>query len=653
MGTLQLSLVLATFFLQLLSAHSSMLTIVNKCNYTVWPGVLSGSGAQTPPISPTGFILKPGELRNISVPTSWSGRVWGRTLCTTDHSGKFSCLTGDCNSSTIECSGFGTLASLAEFALNGAGGSSFYDVSFVDGYNLPMMISPQGGKCGSAGCASDLNGICPSELQVVNGSEVVACNSPCNAFGVPQYCCTGDYASPSKCKATLYSRFFKTACPTAYFYAYDDSVNTTFACAAADFAVTFCPPAFTSNAGDTEACRNCTASGGTCGFNSSNNQTICDCPFQSSLENECRPIDPSPSPSPSNGRISYGHGSSSKLQRNLIIGLIVGVTSAATMLVCVFFLWFKRNSLSNHFHRGKTKDNTTIGAFITNFGSFAPKQYSYREIKKMTNKFTEKLGQGGFGSVYKGKLSDGRFVAVKVLSESKGDGEDFMNEVTSIGRTSHVNIVTLLGFCYKRSKRALIYEFMSYGSLDKFIYSQGSDNQSRQLEWKTLYDIALGIARGLEYLHQGCNTRILHFDIKPHNILLDDNFCPKISDFGLSKLCNTKESVVSMTHARGTPGYIAPEVFCRTFGGVSYKSDVYSYGMLILEMVGGRKNINVQVSRTSEVYFPTWIYKNLDQSMCLNLNGVVVEEDEEIARKLTILSLWCIQNDPSDRLFDD
>ncbi|KAK8710438.1 hypothetical protein V6N13_145762 [Hibiscus sabdariffa] len=250
---------------------------------------------------------------------------------------------------------------------------------------------------------------------------------------------------------------------------------------------------------------------------------------------------------------------------------------------------------------------------------------------------------------YKGKLSDGRFVAVKVLSESKGDGEDFMNEVTSIGRTSHVNIVTLLGFCYKRWKRALIYEFMSHGSLDKFIFSQESDNQSRQLEWKTLYNIALGIARGLEYLHQGCNTRILHFDIKPHNILLDDNFCPKISDFGLSKLCNTKESVVSMTHARGTPGYIAPEVFCRTFGGVSYKSDVYSYGMLILEMVGGRKNINVEVSRTSEVYFPTWIYKNLDQSMCLNLNGVVVEEDEEIARKLTIVSLWCIQNDPSDR----
>ncbi|KAE8718719.1 putative receptor-like protein kinase [Hibiscus syriacus] len=332
---------------------------------------------------------------------------------------------------------------------------------------------------------------------------------------------------------------------------------------------------------------------------------------------------------PTNGGNTYSQGSSStsKLQWNpitVITGLAVSVSVVATISV----LWFKRDSLSNHFFHGKMKDNTTIEAFITNFGSFAPKRYSYGEVKKMTDKFTHKLGQGGFGSVYKGKLSDGRSVAVKVLSESKGNGEDFINEVASISRTSHVNVVTLLGFCFEGSKRTLIYEFMPNGSLDKFIYNKGSDNQSRQqrrLEWKTLYDIALGIAKGLEYLHQGCNTRILHFDIKPHNILLDENFCPKISDFGLSKLCETKESVVSMACARGTIGYIAPEVFCRNFGGVSYKSDVYSYGMMILEMIGGRKNIDAEASRTSEVYFPTWIYRHLDQSMCLNLEGSLLK----------------------------
>ncbi|KAL1059549.1 hypothetical protein V6Z11_1Z030100, partial [Gossypium hirsutum] len=264
-----------------------------------------------------------------------------------------------------------------------------------------------------------------------------------------------------------------------------------------------------------------------------------------------------------------------------------------------------------------------------------------------SNSYT--CGQGGFGSVYKGKLPDCRLVAVKVLSESKENGEDFMNEVASISRTSHVNIVSLLGYCFEKSKRALIYEFMPHGSLDGFIYDRGLHHRSCRLEWRTLYDIALGIARGLEYLHQGCNTRILHFDIKPHNILLDENFCPKISDFGLSKLCERKESIISMACARGTIGYIAPEVFCRNFGGVSYKSDVYSYGMMVLEMVGGRKNIDVGASQTSEVYFPSWIYKHLDQSMNLNLNGVIAEEEEEITRKLIIVSLWCIQSDPFDR----
>ncbi|XP_052877470.1 PR5-like receptor kinase [Gossypium arboreum] len=267
----------------------------------------------------------------------------------------------------------------------------------------------------------------------------------------------------------------------------------------------------------------------------------------------------------------------------------------------------------------------------------------------MTNKFKDKLGEGGYGSVYKGKLPDGRFVAVKILSEFKDNAEEFMNEVASISRTSHVNIVTLLGFCFERSKRALVYEFMPNGSLDGFIYNKGPRSQSCQLEWKTLYNIAIGIARGLEYLHQGCNTRILHFDIKPHNILLDENFCPKISDFGLSKLCERKESIISNTGARGTAGYIAPEVFCRNFGGVSHKSDVYSYGMMLLEMIGGRKNKNIEGSQTSETYFPLWIYNHLDQPMNCNPNEVISVEEEEITRKLIIVSRWCTQTNPVDR----
>lgn len=234
------------------------------------------------------------------------------------------------------------------------------------------------------------------------------------------------------------------------------------------------------------------------------------------------------------------------------------------------------------------KKSKNIDAFLKTYGSLALKKYTYADIKKMTNGFSKKLGEGGYGVVYKGKLSDDRFVAVKSLKQSKGNGEDFINEVMSIGTTNHVNVVTLLGFCFEGNKRALIYEFMSNGSLDKFTYNCAREVS---LPWDTLLSIALGIAKGLDYLHRGCNTRILHFDIKPHNILLDEEFCPKISDFGLARLCPQQESIISMTGgARGTIGYIAPEVFCRNFGGVSHKSDVYSYGMMVLDLVCGRTN---------------------------------------------------------------
>ncbi|XP_018470544.2 LEAF RUST 10 DISEASE-RESISTANCE LOCUS RECEPTOR-LIKE PROTEIN KINASE-like 1.1 isoform X1 [Raphanus sativus] len=215
------------------------------------------------------------------------------------------------------------------------------------------------------------------------------------------------------------------------------------------------------------------------------------------------------------------------------------------------------------------------------------KRYSYAKVKKMTNSFAQVLGKGGFGTVYKGKLPDGGVdVAVKILKEGKGTGEEFINEVASMSRTSHVNIVSLLGFCYEGNKRAIVYEFMPNGSLDKFI----SENMSTKIEWERLYDIMVGVSRGLEYLHNRCVSRIVHFDIKPQNILMDKDLCPKIADFGHAKLCKNKESAMSMLDARGTVGYIAPEVFNNNFGGVSHKSDVYSYGMVILEMIGA-KNI--------------------------------------------------------------
>ncbi|TYI56074.1 hypothetical protein E1A91_D11G184300v1 [Gossypium mustelinum] len=180
----------------------------------------------------TGFSLNPGESTSISIPRSWTGRIWGRTLCTQDSSGNFSCLTGDCGTSRPECSGSSSIqATLAEFGFNDLG--DFYDVSLVGGYNLPLMISPHGGTggdCNSTGCVADLNGDCPSELKVVNGSETVACKSACSALGEPQYCCSGEYYSPATCQPTSYSQFFKTACPTAYSYAFDDDATVPINC---------------------------------------------------------------------------------------------------------------------------------------------------------------------------------------------------------------------------------------------------------------------------------------------------------------------------------------------------------------------------------------------------------------------------------------
>jgi serine/threonine protein kinase len=165
-----------------------------------------------------------------------------------------------------------------------------------------------------------------------------------------------------------------------------------------------------------------------------------------------------------------------------------------------------------------------------------------------------------------------------------------MKLIATIGRIHHVNKVQLIGFCIQGSKRALIYEFMSKGSLNKYIFST---EESVVLSYKRIYDIAIGIARGIEYLHQGCDMQILHFDIKPHNILLDENFTSKVSDFGLAQLYPINNIIVSLTAARGTLGYISPELFYRNIGGISYKVDVYSFGMLLMEMIGKRKNLSI------------------------------------------------------------
>ncbi|KAF8015216.1 hypothetical protein BT93_H0885 [Corymbia citriodora subsp. variegata] len=305
------------------------------------------------------------------------------------------------------------------------------------------------------------------------------------------------------------------------------------------------------------------------------------------------------------------------------------------VLILLIYKWMRRHQAND----------AKIEEFLLAHNNFLPIRYSYSDIKKITKNFKHKLGEGGYGSVYRGILRSGNEVAVKILNKSKSNGQDFISEVATIGRIHHVNVVQLVGFCFDYSKQALVYDFMPNGSLDKHISNKDGDDP---LDYKKMHEISLGIARGIEYLHRGCDMQILHFDIKPHNILLDQSFTPKISDFGLARLYPTGHNIVSLTAARGTLGYMAPELFYKDIGGISYKADVYSFGMMLMEMAGRRRNINAQAERSSQIYFPMWVYDQLGKEKEVERIDVI-EEERETTRKMIIVALWCIQLSPNDR----
>lgn len=224
--------------------------------------------------------------------------------------------------------------------------------------------------------------------------------------------------------------------------------------------------------------------------------------------------------------------------------------------------------------------------------------------------------------------------------------------MTTIGTIHHFNVVRLLGFCSEGNKRALIYEFMPNGSLDISTFVLRTENNaSRAFLMETFLKIATGVANGIKYLHEGCHHWILHFDIKPHNILLDYNLIPKFSDFGLAKLCSSDKSNITITAAKGTISYMAPEVYSRNFGNVSYKSDVYSFGMLILKMVLGEKDLQPNLQTDSEVYYPEFIYEKLIRGEDVD-SAIEVESttESDIMKKLIIVAFWCIEWNPAEGL---
>ncbi|KAH9289960.1 hypothetical protein KI387_034077, partial [Taxus chinensis] len=276
--------------------------------------------------------------------------------------------------------------------------------------------------------------------------------------------------------------------------------------------------------------------------------------------------------------------SSKRRGRSRVRGLAISLAVAAAVFAAILALFFI-------YSRGATKqredDMTTL-----------LRTFTYKELKKATKNFSHKLGSGAFGSVFKGTLVDSTIVAIKKL-ESSGQGEkQFHAEISTIGNIQHVNLVRLRGFCTERSRRLLVYEYMPNGFLNFFLSHKSGGEMV--LDWKTRFEIALGITKGLFYLHEECRDRIIHCDIKPENILLDSNFCPKLADFGLAKLVGGDFSRV-LTTTRGTRGYLALEWISGL--PITTKVDVYSFGTMLLEIISGRRNLDLTVQESSRYYF--------------------------------------------------
>ncbi|KAH6831757.1 hypothetical protein C2S53_008376 [Perilla frutescens var. hirtella] len=299
-------------------------------------------------------------------------------------------------------------------------------------------------------------------------------------------------------------------------------------------------------------------------------------------------------------------------------------------------------------------DAPTMERFFQELAEEKPVRFTAQQLCSFTNNYAKILGSGGYGKVYEGKFPNGTGVkvAVKVLNRGANNAsfieQQFMAEVGSIGRTHHINLVRLYGFCYDQFMSALVYEFMENGSLDKHLF-----NENRLLEWEKLHEIAVGTAKGIAYLHEECEKRIIHYDIKPENVLLDASFSPKVADFGLAKLCSREETHVSLTGYRGTPGYSAPEFMLRNHP-ITYKCDVYSFGMLLFEIVGRRRNANTGSGGGGDSidWFPEQVWEKYEKRELVALvegYGIEKIDEKSKAERMCIVALWCVQDSPESR----
>eukprot|EP01018_Ginkgo_biloba_P039178 Gb_38844 [translate_table: standard] len=326
----------------------------------------------------------------------------------------------------------------------------------------------------------------------------------------------------------------------------------------------------------------------------------------------------------------------------VIIGVSVGVLVAA---VIVIYLYPFKACRKTHGHESSSRSEEHPDRVVNSIPDLMARKFSYKEIQTITKSFGKVLGSGGFGTVYEGVFADGRKVAVKRLEIARQGEKEFYSEVAILGIIHHWNLVQLLGFCAQGSHKLLIYDHMSNGSLDQWLFNE---SKKRFLTWPIRFNIILGTARGLTYLHQECRYKIIHLDVKPQNILLDENFVAKVSDFGMATLMNRKESRV-VTTMRGTPGYLAPEWLLEC--AITEKSDVYSFGMVLLEIIGGRKNYNMKADDSDKYYFPAWALSMAAAGTVSEVIDPQLEDDIQRKEAMRVLKIGflCIQENANRR----
>ncbi|XP_027354532.1 receptor-like serine/threonine-protein kinase SD1-8 [Abrus precatorius] len=351
---------------------------------------------------------------------------------------------------------------------------------------------------------------------------------------------------------------------------------------------------------------------------------------------------------------------------NKNVGKIAGIVVTVTFIilgVSIFILWRKRKlqstskgntGKSGNFERGET--TLLPDTIFSNDGEHSDERsmddrelplFDFNTIKEATNFFSlaNKLGEGGFGSVYKGRLVNGQEIAVKRLSTSSGQGnEEFKNEVRSIAKVQHRNLVRLFGCCIEKDEKMLIYEYMENNSLDSILFDKA---KSSKLDWPMRFNIICGIARGLLYLHHDSRFRIIHRDLKASNILLDREMNPKISDFGIARIFDNDQTQANTRRVVGTYGYMSPEY---ALGGYfSVKSDVFSFGVLVLEIISGKKNRGFYSSEDINLLGHAW--RHWKDESALELIDSSFADSFSVSEVLRCIhvGLICVQERTEDR----